>query len=122
MLKGINHVALIVSGEETIDFYRKLGFKEISRKFREDKNDYLIMMSDSHSTLEVFLREDAPARHCKPEAYGCRHIAFDVECLEDVIETLKDYEQQKIRVTETGQRLVFITDPDGQPVEFLEVK
>ena len=122
MLKGINHVALIVSSEETIDFYRKIGFKEISRKYREDKNDYLIMMSDSNSTLEVFLREDAPARHCKPEAYGCRHIAFDVECLEDVISVLKDYEQQSIRVSDSGQRFVFITDPDGQPVEFLEEK
>ncbi len=121
-MKGINHVALIVSGEETLEFYRKLGFVETSRKFREDKNDYLIMMSNSNAVLEVFLRKDAPARHCNPEAYGCRHIAFDVECLEDVIDILKDYPQQNIRLTESGQRFVFITDPDGQPVEFLEVK
>ena len=122
MLKWINHVALIVSGEATIDFYRKLGFQESSRKFREDKNDYLIMMSGENAVLEVFLRTDAPARHCNPEAYGCRHIAFDVECLEDVIDILKDYPQQSIRVNDSGQRFIFITDPDGQPVEFLEVK
>ena len=40
----------------------------------------------------------------------------------DVIDILKDYPHQNIRLTESGQRFVFITDPDGQPVEFLEVK
>ena len=81
MLGRMNHVALIVSSEKTIDFYRKLGFREISRRYREDKNDYLIMLEDGHSTLEVFLNDHAPARLCKPEAYGCRiHFSFPFAC------------------------------------------
>lgn len=122
MLKGINHVALIISKEECLDFYYRLGFKEESRVFRADKNDYLIMLNDGNSVLEVFLRENAPLRHCKPEAYGCRHIAFNVKNLEEIMEALKDYKQEAIRVTDSGQRFVFITDLDGQPVEFLEEK
>lgn len=118
----MNHVALIVSSEETIDFYRKLGFTETSRKFRAEKNDYLIMMSDGNSTLEVFLNDHAPKRLCKPEAYGCRHIAFEVNDLEEVLRVLEGYERQNIRTTESGSRFVFVTDPDGQPVEFMEVK
>lgn len=120
MINGINHVALIISKEECLDFYKKLGFKETSRVFRENKNDYLIMMENGPAVLEVFLRDDAPLRLCSPEAYGCRHIAFDVDNVDEILETLKDYKCEKIRTTETGRRFVFITDLDGQPVEFLE--
>ena len=78
------------------------------------------MMENNGAVLEVFIRPDAPLRHCKPEAYGCRHIAFDVDNVEEIMEILKDYEQQPIRTTEEGRRLVFINDSDNQPVEFLE--
>ena len=120
MINGINHVALIVSKEECLDFYKKLGFVETSRTFRKDKNDYLIMMENGDAVLEVFLREDAPLRLCSPEAYGCRHIAFDVDNVDVIVDLLKDYECQGIRSTETGRRFVFINDLDNQPVEFLE--
>ncbi len=120
MINGINHVALIISKEECLDFYKKLGFKETSREFRQSKNDYLIMMENGNAVLEVFLRDDAPLRHCSPEAYGCRHIAFDVDNVDEILKTMKDYKCEKIRTTETGRRFVFVTDLDGQPVEFLE--
>ncbi|MBP5279986.1 MAG: VOC family protein [Erysipelotrichaceae bacterium] len=120
MINGMNHVALIVSKEESLDFYRKLGFRETSRKVRPEKNDVLIMMENNGAVLEVFIRPDAPLRLCKPEAYGCRHIAFDVDNLEEILEVLKDYKAEPIRTTETGRRLVFISDSDDQPVEFME--
>ena len=120
MINGINHVALIVSKEECLDFYQKLGFKETERTVRPEKNDILIMMKNNDAVLEVFIRPDAPLRLCKPEAYGCRHIAFDVDNVEDILELLKDYECQPIRKTESGRRFVFISDIDHQPVEFLE--
>ena len=120
MIKGINHVALIISKEECLDFYKKLGFVETSRMNRTEKNDVLIMMENKYAVLEVFIRPDAPLRLCKPEAYGCRHIAFDVDNVEEILELLKDYECQQIRTTETGRRFVFISDMDHQPVEFLE--
>lgn len=120
MINSINHVALIVSGEATIDFYKKLGFIETSREYRPDKNDHLIMLENKDAVLEVFLREDAPLRLCKPEAYGCRHIAFDVDDVDRILELMKDYKCEKIRTTAAGRRFVFISDPDDQPVEFLE--
>ncbi len=120
MVNGFNHVALIVSKEESLDFYRKLGFKETKRTPRPEKNDILIMMENNGAVLEVFIREDAPLRLCKPEAYGTRHIAFDVDNVDEILELLKDYECQKIRTTEEGRRFVFVSDLDHQPVEFLE--
>ena len=120
MQLSTNHVALIISKEECLDFYKLLGFREVSRQFRKDKNDYLIMMENGTAVLEVFLKDDAPLRLCKPEAYGCRHIAFDVDNVDEVLEVLKDYEAQPIRFTESGRRFVFVNDSDNQPVEFLE--
>ena len=120
MISGINHVALIVSKEECLDFYKKLGFTETSRINRPEKNDVLIMMENGDTVLEVFIRPDAPLRLCKPEAYGCRHIAFDVDNVDEILELLKDYECQKIRTTSSGRRFVFVNDLDNQPVEFLE--
>ena len=121
MINGINHVALIVSKEECLDFYKKLGFVETSREARPEKNDILIMMEKDGAVLEVFLKADAPLRLCKPEAYGCRHIAFDVDNVDEILELLKDYECQKIRTTSSGRRFVFVNDLDNQPVEFLEI-
>ena len=120
MINSINHVALIISKEECLNFYKILGFVETSRKVRPEKNDVLIMMENGNAVLEVFIRPDAPLRLCKPEAYGCRHIAFDVDNVEDILELLKDYECEAIRTTEEGRRFVFISDMDHQPVEFLE--
>ena len=120
MINGINHVALIVSKEESLDFYKKLGFVETSREYRPSKGDYLIMMENETAVLEVFLREDAPKRLSDPEGYGCRHIAFDVDDVDEILDILKDYRCQQIRTTETGRRFVFVTDMDDQPVEFLE--
>ena len=122
MLNGINHVALIVSKEECLEFYKKLGFVETSRVYREDKNDHLIMMENGTAVLEVFLKDDAPLRLCKPEAYGCRHIAFNVDDVDEILEILKDYDCQQIRFNDEGKRFVFVNDLDHQPVEFLENK
>ena len=120
MINSLNHVALIVSKEECLEFYRKLGFKETQRTPRPEKNDVLIMMENKGAVLEVFIKPDAPLRLCKPEAYGCRHHAFDVDNVEEILELLKDYECEKIRTTEEGRRFVFISDLDHQPVEFME--
>ena len=120
MIKSINHIALIVSGDETLDFYRKLCFVETSRTPRPEKNDILIMMENGQVVLEVFQRSDAPARHFSPEAYGLRYLALNVDDVDEILAILKDYDCQQIRVDGNGRRFVFVNDPEGQPVEFLE--
>ncbi len=121
MIESINHVALIVSQEKSLDFYKKLGFAETSRTVRPEKNDILIMMEKDSAVLEVFIRPDAPERLNAPEAYGCRHIAFNVKNVDDILEVLKGYDHQEIRRDAKGRRFVFVNDTDEQPVEFLEV-
>ena len=120
MINSLNHVAIILSAEDHLAFYRKLGFRETSRQVRPEKKDTLIMMDNGNTVLEVFIRNDPPKRHCDPEAAGLRHMAFNVDNVEEILEVLKDYPHQDIRTTAEGRRLVFINDDEGQPVEFME--
>ena len=53
MITGIHHVALLVSSEECLDFYKKLGFTESFRK--ERVNDKIILLDGYGMQMEVFV-------------------------------------------------------------------
>ena len=112
---GLDHVALIVSKEENLDFYKKLGFGEIKRI--ERGYDTVVFMKQGALLLEVFVDPNHPIRVSKPEALGLRHIAFVVESLEEVMSVV---ECEKIRTDWFGRRFTFTKDSDGQPIELKE--
>lgn len=116
MINGIDHFALIVSSEETLDFYKKLGFVENFRKERE--YDAVVIMKAYDVQLECFI----DSRHEKrgnPEPLGLRHLAFKVDSIESTIDELgKDIDE--IRNDWFGIRYVFIKDPDDNIVELHE--
>ena len=107
----LNHIAIIVSSEEGVEFYKSLGFKEASREIRLDNHDELIYLSDGLLTLEIYKDPTHPKRAANPEAYGLRHLCFQVE---DIGE---DYKLDK-----NGNKFKFIYDPDGLPIEIKEIK
>ncbi len=107
----LNHVAIIVSSEKGVDFYKSLGFDEVTREVRPDNHDELIYLSDGAVVLEIYKDGTHPIRLMNPEAYGLRHLCF----LTDNIGS--DYKLDK-----NGDKFRFITDPDGQPIELREVK
>lgn len=113
----LDHVALIVSKEENLAFYRKLGFKEKNRI--ERGYDTVVFLSCGDVVLEVFVDPNHPQRVSGPEALGLRHIAFVVESLEEV---RRDVECEEIRTDWFGRRFTFTKDPDGQPIELKEKK
>lgn len=107
----LNHIAIIVSSEAGIDFYKLLGFDEISRELRDNENhDELIYLSNGMTTLEIYKDPTHPKRLTNPEAYGLRHLCFQVE---DIGEDYKKDKKGKFK---------FIYDPDGLPIEIREVK
>lgn len=121
MLKGLHHIAIIVSCEEALDFYKKLGFKELSREYNEAKNyTCLFYRDDNDITLELFIKDGGDHQN-NPETRGLRHVSFLVDNVDEVIELLKDYEVQKSYTMENGKRIVFIFDYDKQPIEFAEI-
>ena len=113
----LDHIALIVSTEECLSFYKKLGFIEKNRI--ERGYDTVVFMECDGLLLEVFIDPNHPERVSGPEALGLRHIAFVVESLEEV---MRDVECEEIRTDWFGRRFTFTKDPDGQPIELKEKK
>ncbi len=113
----LDHIALIVSREENLAFYEKLGFSEIKRI--ERPYDTVVFMENSSIVLEVFIDPNHPQRVTKPEALGLRHIAFAVDSLE---EAMRAVECGEIKTDWFGRRFTLTKDPDGQPIELKERK
>lgn len=111
----LDHIALIVSTEECLSFYKKLGFIEKNRI--ERGHDTVVFLSCGDVVLEVFIDPNHPARVNGPEALGLRHLCFVVEDLEEV---MRDVECEEIRTDWFGRRFTFTKDPDGQPIELKE--
>ena len=118
MITGIHHVALLVSSEECLDFYKKLGFTESFRK--ERVNDKIILLDGYGMQLEVFVDNRHPLKPSgKDEPLGCRHFALRVDNLENTLAELGT-DHTDIGTDWQGIRYCYITDPDGNLVELHE--
>ena len=120
-----HHIAIIASDwEKAREFYvEKLGFELVREVYRPEIGDYLRMLTQGDTTLELFIKPDYPERVTNPEAKGLRHLAFHVEAIEPAVKWLNemDIETEPIRVDKVnGGRFVFFKDPDGLPLELHE--
>ncbi len=125
MLGRQHHIAIISSSwEKAKDFYiDKLGFQLIREVYRPAQDDYLRMLRLGETTLELFIRPDAPQRVNNPEAMGLRHLAFLVEDAEAAAAWLnsRGIETEPIREDlVNGGKFTFFKDPDGLPLEIHE--
>ena len=125
MLRKQHHIAVISSSwEKAREFYvNKLGFELVREVYRPAQNDYLRMLSLGETTLELFIRPDAPQRVNNPEAMGLRHLAFRVEDAVAAAAWLnsRGIETEPIREDPyNGGKFTFFKDPDGLPLELHE--
>ena len=125
MLRKQHHIAIISSSwEKAKDFYiDKLGFELVREVWRPAQNDYLRMLSLGETTLELFIRPDAPQRVNNPETMGLRHLAFRVEDAVAAAAWLnaRGIETEPIREDlVNGGKFTFFKDPDGLPLEIHE--
>ena len=125
MLGKQHHIAIICSDwERAKEFYvNKLGFELTLEAYRPAQNDYLRMLSLGETTLEVFIRPDAPQRVNNPEAMGLRHLAFRVEDAVAAAAWLnsRGIETEPVREDPyNGGKFAFFRDPDGLPLEIQE--
>ena len=109
----LDHIAIIVSKEENLAFYEKLGFRENERFNRA--YDSVVFMECDGIVLEVFVDSNHPTRVNEPESRGLRHIAITVDSIENL-----DVEIEPIRTDFFGRKFTFTKDPDGQPIELKE--
>ena len=120
-----HHIAIIASDyPRAKEFYiDKLGFQLIREVYRPEQNDYLRMLQQGNTVLELFIKPDAPERVNNPEAKGLRHLAFHVEDIEPAVAWLNSMgiETEPIREDKVnGGRFTFFKDPDGLPLELHE--
>ncbi|OKH15841.1 hypothetical protein NIES592_07175 [Fischerella major NIES-592] len=124
--RGFDHVAIICSDYECSKrFYTEvLGFPIINESFRRERNSYkLDLRVGENYQIELFSFANPPQRVSQPEACGLRHLAFQVENIEEVVSELKakGVEVEEIRIDEiTGKKFTFFQDPDALPLEIYE--
>ncbi|MDJ0696584.1 MAG: VOC family protein [Mastigocoleus sp. MO_167.B18] len=122
----IHHVAIICSNyERSKKFYTEvLGFQIINEIFRSERNSYkLDLQVGNNSQIELFSFPNPPQRVDRPEACGLRHLAFEVDDIDQAVGELKSQgvEVEKIRVDEiTGKKFTFFQDPDRLPLEIYQ--
>lgn len=124
--RGIHHVAIICSDyEKSKSFYVDiLGFSIIKETFREARNSYkLDLKVGSGDVIELFSFPTPPKRLSNPEGCGLRHLAFEVDNIQETVSYLKSkgLEVEEIRLDElTSKLFTFFKDPDELPLEIYE--
>jgi len=124
MITGLHHIAILASRESrTLAFYQALGFRVASRHPRPERQDEIIFMTAAGIMLEIFISAGNPPRVSGPEAYGLRHAAFAVPDARAARDALLQagYQPEPLRQDSlTGERMFFVKDPDGLPIEIHE--
>lgn len=126
-LKKVNHIAIIASDiKRSITFYADvLGFTIIRKVYREERDSWKVDLAlHGDYLIELFTFPNAPQRPSYPEALGLRHLAFSVDDIEASVAELqaKGIATEAIRTDPiTGCKCVFFADPDGLPIEFVEM-
>lgn len=125
-LTRVHHIAIICSDyEKSKHFYSEvLGLKIVREVYREARQSYKLDLEvGDRYQIELFSFPEPVPRPSHPEAAGLRHLAFEVDALDEAIFHLTEFgvATEPIRVDETtGKRFTFFADPDGLPLELYE--
>ena len=125
-LNSVHHIAIICSDyQASKKFYTEiLGFNVHAEYYREKRDSFkLDLKLGERYCIELFSFPNPPARTSRPEACGLRHVAFEVNDIEEAKKWLteKGVAVEPIRTDEyTGKRFTFFADPDDLPIEIYE--
>lgn len=125
-LNRVHHIAIICSDyAKSKQFYTEvLGLKIVREVYREQRQSYKLDLEvGGLYQIELFSFPDPPTRPSRPEAAGLRHLAFEVDDLDEAVAHIASFgvSVESIRVDEfTGKRFTFFADPDGLPLELYE--
>ncbi|WP_312097385.1 VOC family protein [Niallia sp.] len=122
----IHHIAIICSNyKASKQFYvNLLGFTPLKEVYRAERESYKLdlLVNDTYQ-IELFSFQNPKKRPSYPEAAGLRHIAFEVNNIEETVQYLqsKNITVEEIRIDPiTSKRFTFFADPDGLPIELYE--
>ena len=90
-------------------FYTEiLGLQVIREVYRKERDSYKLDLKLGDSEIELFSFPNAPVRPSYPEARGLRHLAFEVDNIDEAITelNLQGVECEPIRIDEfTGKKI-----------------
>ena len=125
-LNRLHHIAIICNDyEKSKRFYVDvLGFKVEREVYRENRQSFKLDLTlNGQYLIELFSFPNPPIRLTRPEATGLRHLAFEVDDLDESVQTLNEnsVDVEPIRVDEfTNKRFTFLFDPDRLPIELYQ--
>ncbi|RYY36867.1 MAG: VOC family protein [Sphingobacteriaceae bacterium] len=125
-LNKVHHIAIICSDyAKSKHFYNEvLGLSIVSEVYREQRDSYKLDLAVAGQyQIELFSFPNPPERPSHPEAAGLRHLAFEVDNIDEAVAHVNTHGvlTEAIRVDEfTAKRFTFFADPDGLPIEFYE--
>lgn len=125
-INRIHHIAIICSDyERSKHFYTKvLGFEIEQEIYRKERDSFKLDLSlKGQYMIELFSFPKPPKRLSRPEGTGLRHLAFEVDDLEESIGELakNGVEVEPIRIDDmTHKKFTFFFDPDNLPLELYE--
>ena len=126
-LNKIHHVAIICSNyQKSKRFYVDiLGLEVVMETYREERNSYKLDLAvGGDYQIELFSFNNPPERTSYPEARGLRHLAFEVDDIEEAVIEIEanGVVMEPIRIDPvTEKRFTFFADPDGLPLELYEI-
>ena len=125
-LNKVHHIAIICSDyQRSLDFYTHvLGLRVLVEHYREERQSYKtdLALGDDY-IIELFSFPSPPSRLTRPEAVGLRHLAFEVDNIDESVRELDalGINHETVRTDEyTSKRFLFFQDPDGLPIELYE--
>jgi lactoylglutathione lyase len=111
--------------DESVEFYKALGFAEMRRApiGEEAVNVFMGLPEDGDEPrLELTYNYDQDGPYELGTGYG--HIAIGTDDLDGTLERLAgqgiEPERPPYSIREGGNRLCFVSDPDGYRIEILE--
>jgi glyoxylase I family protein len=125
-LNRVHHIAVICTDyERSKHFYTQvIGLTILREVYREQRNSYKLDLGvNGLYQVELFSFPEPPPRPSRPEAAGLRHLAFEVDEIDEAVAHVESYgiTVEPIRIDEfTNKRYTFFADPDGLPIEFVE--
>jgi glyoxylase I family protein len=125
-INRVHHIAIIASDySKSKQFYIDvLGLTVIQEIYREERQSYKLDLAlNGEYIIELFSFPNPPKRPSRPEAAGLRHLAFEVDDIQETRKHIieKGCDAEQIRIDEfTNKKFFFMADPDDSPIEFYE--
>ncbi|WP_145931842.1 VOC family protein [Yersinia bercovieri] len=127
IIRQVHHIAIIGSDyQASKKFYCELlGFNLLSEVYRAERDSWKADLAlNGQYTIELFSFPSPAPRPSSPEACGLRHLAFQVDDIEQAVSELGTAGVicEAVRIDPyTQSRFTFFNDPDGLPLELYEL-